>query len=429
MSYISKYLSATDGDEAPLSFHLWSCMASLSVAAGRRFWFKLGRLQYYPNLYVLLVAEPGVKKSTAMDVAKNLVRESGVTPLAASQTTREAIGKMMSHEKFKGKKYYQIGNETVEYNQLAVFATEFTQFISVNPEGMLEFFTAVYGEKVHTTDYKNAGSDYVDGPYITLLGCLTPHMLKGYLKMNVLTGGFARRTVFVYGTRGRIVPIPEAPPPEILTYLRDWIKKLQFQSGEFSFGPGGQEWYVNWYTHLQTNLKEISKPSTESYYNTKQELLFKVSMLIALAESDGEGRELTPAHFELAEKRFFKPVELHLERVFEGSGINPNSGVATQVCRMLEAYNQPMNKKTILGMFGDQATDWRALQDTIAHLVMVGRLVERTLSSNGQLIGTILGTPEAIAGRSDVELAAFLTAHVVPPVVDTGSREEAGPSA
>lgn len=401
----------------------------MSVAAGRRFWFNLGRLEYKTNLNVLLVGDPGVKKSSAMDFAKDLVRETGISPLAASQTTREAIGKMMSAEKFKGKKFFRHEDKPIEYNQLAIFATEFTQFISVNPEGMLEFFTAVYTEKVHSTEYKNAGSDYVLHPYITLLGCLTPHMLKGYLKMNVLTGGFSRRCVFVWGQQERIIPIPHRPPQESVDFLIAWINRIQSCSGEFVFGPDAEEWYCEWYTSLQKNMKDVAKPTTEPYYRTKQELLFKVAMLIALSETEGQDLRILPGHFELAESRFFKPIEKNLERVFEGSGINPNSNVSVQVCRMLEALGKPMNKKHLLAMFGDQATSWRDLTDTISHLVLVGRLEERTLNVSGVLLGTVIGTPIAIQAYTDVELAGFLGRSSLPETSSyTGQSSGASPN-
>lgn len=418
MSFISDYLTYTEGNESPAIYHKWACLSTISVAAGRRFWFKLGRLTYYPHLYVLLVGEPGVKKSTAMDVSKELIQTTAISPIAASQTTREFIGKAMSNDKFKGKRMFQHEGVWQEYNQYAIFATEFTQFISINPEGMLEFFTAVYTEQVHSTDYKNTGSDYVLHPYITLLGCLTPHMLKGYLKMNVLTGGFARRTNMVYGMRDRIIPIPKSPPEGIKERLVEWLLMMQQKSGEYFFGPGAQEWYENWYVNLQTHLKDIAKPSTEGYYITKQEPLIKVAMLIAMSEGNGDSFEILPEHFEFAEKHFFAPMEANLERVFEGAGINPNAAAAAQVCRMLEAMNAPMPRKSIEAMFYGQVTDFRALQDTLQHLLMVGLLESRTVTVNGKLLGDLLAAPGVISRYAGHDLVAFF-ATIRPPQPST----------
>lgn len=427
MSFIPDYLELTSNTESPYQYHQWSALAALSVLAGRRFWFNLGPIRYYPNLYVVLVGHPGVKKSSALDRAKEIVREVNCCPIAAAQATKEFIAKAMSSDKFRGKKFFKNGELNEEYNQYAIFATELTQFIGVNPIGMLDFLTTVYTEKVYDCDTKGQGSDLVNGPYITMLACLTPEMLKGFLKMNILTGGFARRTVFVYGSGGQIIPIPGYTQAQIDAKVRciEWGKGIQSYSGEFKFGPGGEEWYVAWYRDLHTRMTEIAKPSTEGWYKTKHEVLFKISMLIALqGMREGDPLQILPGHLQVAEERFLLPMEKNLERVFEGAGINPNAAAASQICRMLEAMDRPMNKKYLEAMFFDQATDLSALRDTLDHLISVGRLEKRELVVGGKIIGTVIGSPGSIAKYSDADLVKFL-AHGggPPPATDTDSKQ------
>jgi hypothetical protein len=422
MSFISDYLTFTANTESPLEYHQWACMSTLSALAGRRFWFRLGPFTYYPNLYVVLVGHPGVKKSAALDRAKNIIRSVSASghriPIAAAQATKEFIAKAMSNEKFPGKRFFKNGLVMEEYNQYAIFATELTQFISVNAIGMLDFLTTVYTEKVYDCDTKGQGSDLVIGPYITMLACLTPEMLKGFLKMNILTGGFARRTVFVYGSGGEIIPIPGFTQEQEDAGKRcvEFGIRLQAYSGEFRFGAGAEEWYINWYRDLHTRIGDISTPSTEGWYRTKHEILFKVAMLAALSEmKEGDPLEFSSGHLELVEKRFLNPIEKKLERVFEGSGINPNAQAATQICRMLEALDKPVGRKWLEGMFFDQVTDLNGLRDTINHLISVGRLAGRTISVDGQLLGEAIGTPGSITRFSDEELAAILRSGGAPP--------------
>jgi hypothetical protein len=357
----------------------------------------------------VLVGHPGVKKSSALDRAKDIIRGVNCCPIAAAQATKEFIARAMSHEKFQGKRYFKWEGKMEEYNQYAIFATEFTQFIGVNPLSMLDFLTTVYTEKVYDCDTKGQGSDLVVGPYITLLACLTPEMMKGYIKMNILTGGFARRTIFVYGSHGTPVPWPGVSESMYAAGKRcvDWGKKLQAYQGAFTLDEGGQKWYENWYVNLQTNITEISKPATEGYYRTKHEVLFKAAMLVSLSESF-ENRILSKNHLEIVENRFLLPYEKNLERVFEGAGINPNAAAAVQVCRMLEALNRPMLKKRVEAIFFDQATSLSELRDTLDHLCSVGRLEKRTLICGNKLLGDIIGTPQAMKLHSDAEVVALL---------------------
>lgn len=410
MSFISNYLKMVENTEPPLIYHQWSCLSALSVMAGRRFWFMLGPITYHTNLYVVLVGHPGVKKSSAMDRAKDIVRQVKCCPIAAAQVTKEFIAKTMSGEKFPGKRYYRVGDLNVEYNQYAIFATELTQFLAVNPLGMIDFLTTIYTEKVYDCDTKGQGSDYIVGPYITMLACMTPEIVKGFLKMNILTGGFSRRTIFCYGTGGNIIPIPSFTDEQraAMEYCIAFGKKLQDRSGEFKMSAEAEAWYIKWYNDLHRNMSDIAKPTTEGYYRTKHELLFKIGMLIMLSEGGlTDPLILEVEHFKLAE-RFFAPVEKNLERVFEGSGINPNASAAAQICRMLESINIPMRRKELEGMFGEQATSYNELRDLLAHLISVGRLVQRDVYINNALTVQAIGTSAVMANYTDVQLVAFL---------------------
>lgn len=350
-----------------------------------------------------------MKKSSALDRAKDIVRGVKCCPIAAAQATKEYIAKVMSNDKFPGKKHFKWNGKLEEYNQYAIFATEFTQFIGVDALKMLDFLTTVYTEKVYDCDTKGQGSDLVVGPYITLLACLTPEMMKGYIKMNILTGGFARRTQFVYGLYGSPVPWPGLSSEMISAGDRciEWGKKMQTECGPFTFDEEAKKWYEDWYVKLQTSITEISTPATEGYYRTKHEVLFKSAMLVSLSESL-ENRTISKSHLEIVENRFLLPYEKHLPRVFEGAGINPNAGAAAQVCRMLEALDRPMLKKRLEAIFYDQVTSLNDLKDTLAHLCAVGRLATRDLIIKSQVLCTVIGTPAVLKRYSDAEVFELL---------------------
>lgn len=434
-SFIEDYFLSVENTKPCHAFHTWSMLYAMSVFAGRRFWFPFGRFNYYTNLYVVLVGPPSAGKSSAMNPAKAIVRASGVCPIAASQITKEALMLKMSSTvdgkpkkvPYEGQKFFEWGGKRHEYNQYAIFATELTQFIGVNPLGFIEFFTAAWDEPVIEVETKGKGHDFVVGPYITLLACMTPDIVKGYLKMNVLSSGFARRTAFVHDTGKNIVPWPTNTPEQQAAILRlvEFGKNLQNRSGAFSISPECAEFYEAW--NLENEQTLLNKPpTTQGWYDSKGEMLFKLSMLIALATNCKELVIEVP-HYKLA-LQFCAMLEKNLERVFEGIGINPNAQVALQMCRMLEHMPTPMNKKHVEAMFFEHASSLNELRDTIAHLVNVGKLQERQIMANGTLVGTLIGTPASMQGRSDVELASFLSLRVAPqPASETGSSPEAHP--
>jgi hypothetical protein len=320
-------------------------LATLSVFAGRRFWFPFGSLRFYPNLYVTLVGDPGGGKSTAMNRAKAIVRSAAVCPVAASQITKEALMQKMSstHEgkpkpvPFAGQRFFTYEDQRHEYNQYAIFATELTQFIGVNPMGFLEFLTAVWDEPVVEVETKNKGCDYVLGPYVTMLACMTPDIVKGYLKMNILSSGFARRNAFVFSSDKNIVHWPEFTEEQQAAEERcvAFGKRIQSRCGAFGVSQECRTFYEDWDTENENTIKDRS-PAIRGWFESKGEMLWKIAMLVALAEESPLVIEVP--HYKLA-LQFCAMLEKNLTRVFEGTGINPNAQAASQICRMLEAHD------------------------------------------------------------------------------------------
>lgn len=414
MSFIEDYLLTTEGTEPCLEYHTWCMLHTLSVFAGKRIWFDLGHLRFYPHLYIILVGDPGSRKTTAMNFSRDTIRDSKVCPVSATQITKEALTQTMSatidgkpkKTPFVGQKLFALDGKSYEYNQYAIFASELVDFIAVNPLGFLDFLTSVWDAPVIEVITKNKGVDYVENPCINFLACLTPTRMKGFMKQNILGAGYARRTAFVFSNQKKIIARPNRTQDQIDAYVRcvEFGKSIQSIAGPFTCTPELDEFYDHFYVENQKTIKD-KHPNTQGWFETKPEILFKLGMLISLAET--QERVITLPAYRLA-LRYCEMVEKNLERVFEGSGINPNAQVAAQVCRMLEALGQPMNKKHLEMMFFDQATDLNALKDTLSHLVNVGRLVEKTISLNGTLAGTIVMSPECRDRYTDGELVAFL---------------------
>ncbi len=408
--FISDYFKTVEETESPFQYHVWAMLSVLSSGAGRRFWFQLGPFNYYTNLYVVLVGDPGVTKSSALGRAANIVHLSKICPVAATQTSKEAMTLEMSHEKFPGRKYFRHENVVQEYNQYAIYAGELTQFIGINPIGFLDFLTTIWDRPVYEVKTKNKGNDFIQGPYINMLACMTPEIVKGFLKQNILSGGFARRTAWVFASTSAVIPIPSYTDEQKAAEIRcvEFLIRLQERSGQFDWTKELETFYVDWYVKNKETIRD-RHPSTRGWFQSKAEMLFKLSMLICLAEEGPLVLELR--HWKIALK-FCEYVEKDLERVFEGSGINPNANAAAQICRMLAAMDRPMSRKKIEAMFFDQATNLNELRDTINHLISVGKLAERELFGvvNGvrQTLGKLIGTSESFAPYSDEVLATFL---------------------
>ena len=74
--WISAYEQLTADLPSPLVFRRWAAIAGISMSLERRCWIGAGASRIYPNLYILLVANPGVGKDMAIGPLRDLLHEA-----------------------------------------------------------------------------------------------------------------------------------------------------------------------------------------------------------------------------------------------------------------------------------------------------------------------------------------------------------------
>ena len=93
---IKKYLKLVEKTEPPVLHHIWSLVSMMSANLGRRCWFEFGSTPIYPNQYILLVGDPGVRKSTAMSLAKKMIKGNRSIRIAPDDTGGQRQGLIMA---------------------------------------------------------------------------------------------------------------------------------------------------------------------------------------------------------------------------------------------------------------------------------------------------------------------------------------------
>lgn len=83
------YLSYTSDTEAPLIFHRWSIIGCIGAALGRQYYLPFGDSEIFPNTYIMLIGDPGTRKSTAIKGAKRLLAATGYDHFSADRTSKE----------------------------------------------------------------------------------------------------------------------------------------------------------------------------------------------------------------------------------------------------------------------------------------------------------------------------------------------------
>lgn len=341
MSFLQDYKIYSSGNEAPEIFHEWAALSTLACFVSRKVWAPQGFLTVIPNLYVLFVGNPGNGKSTAMKIGQDLVRGlEKYCPIVPSSITKEALTQEMGAKDSTYKRTYSWQNQTHEYVPALIFANELVTLLGTDPLGMIKFLTDIWDEptefKVKT---KNKGSDHIPQPFVNLLGCMTPETTSNLLKESIISGGFARRCIFVYAQRrGNPVPRPITTVEQL--EARDRCIKhaslLCHVAGTFTWDKEAEVVFDQWYYKNHEFVQRNADLWMNGYYTSKSNLVIKVAMLLALSES--VDLVLLPQHITRALEMLARN-EVDMHRVFDGTGRNPEATVASHIMTMLEQHS------------------------------------------------------------------------------------------
>lgn len=259
---IKKYLRLVAETEPPVLHHIWSMVSMMSANLGRRCWFEFGSLPIYPNQYILLVGDPGVRKSTAMSLAKKLIKGNGAIRLAPDDTGGQRQGLIMAmlqqeesvEDMLEGLTDVDEGAisnslDPEDRHCLYCYASEFVSFIGQSSYELVTFLTKVWDGEDHNYTLKNSKA-VLEKPLLNLLGGTTPTAIASALPMEVIGQGFLSRVVLVYAESSVKIARPKALDESGLAELR---KIFNFVSLNFR-GPFKE-------------TKDAAKLLDDCYYN------------------------------------------------------------------------------------------------------------------------------------------------------------------
>lgn len=395
-NYLEDYAILTSGNEAPMKFHRWAALATLSHAVGRKVWTDWGILgKIFPHLYLIFVGDPGIKKSTAMNISKQLILNLKDIPIAGESITRESMTQLMGDEKSRCSKVYKWEDKPVKYSQLSIFANEFVNLLNSggNPIGMIDFFTDVWDQEVFRVETKNKGTDIILNPYVSILGCLTPETIRMLMAQKVISGGMTRRCIFVMGDKSvRPVAFPEVTPEQHAARARinTYLNQIKALVGQFVWDANGRDYFETWYGENFDRKRSETDIVLARFLETKPELVIKVAMLVALGQDCTNlvinEENLTVAQMLLTESEMTGPY------LFAGTGRNELSPIAVNIMRILETDDNPLNKKRIYQLFHKDA-QVREIDEILEHLMRTDQIKMATVTVPPASAVVLLSTP------------------------------------
>jgi len=303
MAWLDDIVAQHSELESPLSFWMWSGLASISAVVKDQVWLNRQIYNLYPNVYIMLHAESGLKKGPPISMAKQLVRAVNNTRIISGRSSIQGILKEL------GTGYSVPGGKVVNKSVAFICSSELSSSI-VEDKVATTILTDLYDRQYNVGEWRSLlkmESFNLKDPTITMLTATNESHAEDFFTRKDVSGGYFARTFIIYESqrnRPNSLIAPLVNPPNY-TKSAEYLKELAKLQGPFQplaslekQGPYHHEKlkenrkvyftdagiiYDNWY---DTFLEEIDFQQVKDETGTLNRFpdsVLKVAMLISLS--------------------------------------------------------------------------------------------------------------------------------------------------
>lgn len=201
-SWIDRFVETTEGLGTPKVFREWTAISLIAATLEQKVWLPT-TTPIYPNMYVFLVAHPGVGKTRTIRKAKSYYSELPEPHLAPTSMTGSAMVDALVRAK---RTYVQHPDPPKEYNSMYITADELGAFMHKYDNEAVGILSAFYDNDVYGQERR--GNDIrikIKSPQINLICGTTPSNLVSFMPEIVWEQGFTSRIIMVFSDERTIV--------------------------------------------------------------------------------------------------------------------------------------------------------------------------------------------------------------------------------
>jgi hypothetical protein len=381
-NWLEAYAEYTEETESSPMFHRWVSLSMLSSVLRKKVWLSLGRIKVFPNMYVVLVAEPGIaRKSQAISYGVDLLNEVPGIVLSADAVTKEA----MLQDLEAGAVDEVMPNGTnFRHASLSIISKEFESFLGQRGENtkMLVLLTDLFDCQEVPWKYrtKNSGSNSIPSVFLNILGATTPDSLASCLPPSAIGGGLTSRVMFIWSsakTKKIAIPVINDKIKRLREYLIHDLTIISRICGNFEFNQESIEAWTKWYeSYDETSVNRIcGDPSFNGWYSRKPLYIQKLAQILSAAESGSMTLEWKYFEGAIAE---VEKVEHAMGRTFTAIGKSVIA-VETELVMSIIRSHGSISEKQLMQMV------WRDIDKTKLDAVIA------TVLSTGNFTRTFKG--------------------------------------
>jgi hypothetical protein len=294
--------------ESPESFWRWAALAAISAVVKDSVWMDRQIFKTYPNIYVMLHADSGLKKGPPINMAKQLVQPLQVTKVISGRSSIQGILKDM------GTAQSAPGGKVTAKSVAFICSSELSSSI-VEDKVATTILTDLYDRSYNVGEWRSLlkmETFQLKDPTITMLTATNEAMSEDFFTKSAIQGGYFARTFIIYekeslNSNSLIYPMENKPD---YAQAGEYLKELSLLKGPFAalasltytdeyrfervkpIRGGTRTVYFNeagfiydeWYDNFKKMVKDQEMKDDTGTLNRFGDSVLKVAMLMALAD-------------------------------------------------------------------------------------------------------------------------------------------------
>lgn len=264
----------------------WTAISLVAGALERRVWAKAGDRITYPNLYVLLVAPPGVGKQIIDDAKQLWLDTDGKLHVAPDSVTRASLIDELANSPSTR---IQPDRKVFLYHSLIVPAEEFEVLLPHYDSDFISRLNRIWNnpaEHRETRRYGKPPEIKIMNPQLNILAGVQPAYFSAHFQEEAWHTGLIRRIIMVYSAEGPLKdPFQETPNREALR--KKLLSRLGLMTklyGQARWGSYAAACLTKW--HMEDKGAPLPTHTKLQFYNSSRtQFVIKLALISAISRT------------------------------------------------------------------------------------------------------------------------------------------------
>ena len=391
-SYYNLFARYLDNTEGSALLGRWAAISAAATALGRNCWINQGHSRVYPNFYILFVGSAGSRKSTAMKIARDVLRNSGypANQFSSTHTSRQsfyddlaaqtpAAVKEELEQDALGLSEFNAADWAKISTHKYVFSDELVQFLGRSNADFCSSFCDMWDYNgIYEYKARHSKSVRIVNPHINLFGGLTHDHFQDCFPERVWQQGFGSRTILIHaGERRQRLFNPPPPNQDLGASLSEILKGLRTTVyGEVTYSPAAlkvaSEIYLSEEEYLPRDVR------LQGYNSRRNSQLVKLMMLnVAL-----DGRYVIERDDVILANSILSFAESRMSNALGQYGFAKNSEAAHQVAEVISHSDKPLDRLAIFKATASYFSKIDDLTEVLTKLVAASKISEQAVVVN-----------------------------------------------